>query len=129
MDFARAAARRMPAMKPVGKPDAGNPHVRFDERGGETGRLGDTAPLLDSTGRHLLLAQQRRANVAGSDGAVEEMARIIRVQTDICDRLLDDPSPMHKARHRPFGATLVNLHTVRQSPYLRQTSGLSAAFG
>ena len=25
-------------MKPVGKPDAGNPHVRFDERGRETGR-------------------------------------------------------------------------------------------
>jgi transposase len=24
-------------MKPVGKPDAGNPHVRFDERGEETG--------------------------------------------------------------------------------------------
>jgi hypothetical protein len=23
-------------MKQVGKPDAGNPHVRFDERGGET---------------------------------------------------------------------------------------------
>ena len=40
-------------MKPVGKPDAGNPHVRFDERGGETGRLdafdADTAPFLDST--------------------------------------------------------------------------------
>ena len=28
-------------------------------------------------GRHLLLARQRRANVAGSDGAVEEMTRII----------------------------------------------------
>ena len=28
-------------------------------------------------GRHLLLARQRLANVAGSDGAVEEMARII----------------------------------------------------
>jgi hypothetical protein len=26
-------------MKSVGKPDAGNPHVRFDERGRETGRL------------------------------------------------------------------------------------------
>src|ERR1019366_4271864 len=36
-------------VKPVGKPDAGNPHVRFDERGGETDRLGGTAPLLDST--------------------------------------------------------------------------------
>ena len=40
-------------MKPVGKPDAGNPHVRFDERGGETARLddieADAAPLLDST--------------------------------------------------------------------------------
>jgi hypothetical protein len=37
-------------MKPVGKTDAGNPHVRFDERGGETDRSRDTAPLLDSTG-------------------------------------------------------------------------------
>ena len=36
-------------MKPVGKPDAGNPHVRFDERGRETGCLGNTAPFLDST--------------------------------------------------------------------------------
>ena len=26
-------AHRMPVAKPVGKPDAGNPHVRFDERG------------------------------------------------------------------------------------------------
>ncbi len=44
-----SAARRMPATKPVGKPDAGNPHVRFDERGGETDRLRGTAPILDST--------------------------------------------------------------------------------
>ena len=29
---------RESAVKPVGKPDAGNPHVRFDERGWETGR-------------------------------------------------------------------------------------------
>src|SRR5882762_2661285 len=32
----------------VGKPDAGNRHVRFDERARETGRSG-TAPFLDST--------------------------------------------------------------------------------
>ena len=25
-------------VNPVGEPDAGNPHVRFDERGWETGR-------------------------------------------------------------------------------------------
>jgi hypothetical protein len=37
-------------MKPVGKPDAGNLHVRFDERGGETELpQAAAAPLLDST--------------------------------------------------------------------------------
>jgi len=35
-------------VKPVGKPDAVAPHVRFDERGWETGLLA-TAPILDST--------------------------------------------------------------------------------
>jgi len=34
-------------------------------------------PLYVFCGRHLLLARQRQANVAGSDGAVEEIARII----------------------------------------------------
>ena len=46
-------------VKPVGKPDAGNPHVRFDERGRETGccRMAQaTAPVLDSTAR--LLAEK-----------------------------------------------------------------------
>src|SRR5262249_59585187 len=41
-----------PVVKPVGEPDAGNPHVRFDERGRETERLPKaqaTAPFLDST--------------------------------------------------------------------------------
>src|SRR6187455_3436196 len=34
----RRVSRREPATKPVGKPDAGNLHVRFDERGRETER-------------------------------------------------------------------------------------------
>ena len=34
-------------------------------------------PLYVFCGRHLLLARQRRANVAGSDGAVAEVARIV----------------------------------------------------
>src|SRR3954447_19705523 len=40
------------AVRPVGKSDAGNPYVRFDERGRETGccRMAQaTAPVLDST--------------------------------------------------------------------------------
>ena len=34
-------------------------------------------PLYVFCGRYLLLARQRRANVAGSDGAIEEMERIV----------------------------------------------------
>ena len=33
---AEPTSSREPVAKPVGKPDAGNPHVRFDERGRET---------------------------------------------------------------------------------------------
>jgi ABC-type uncharacterized transport system substrate-binding protein len=44
-------------MKLVGKPDAGNRHVRFDERGQETEcchMAQATAPVLDSTRRHFI---------------------------------------------------------------------------
>src|SRR3974377_1984458 len=61
---AHRVAAVSPATKPVGKPDAGNPHVRFDERGGETERASDaTAPFLDSTRDRLqvLLARGLRA--------------------------------------------------------------------
>ena len=62
-------------MKPVGKPDAGNPHVRFDERGRETEPLAKslnaTAPFLDSTGIRCIGAENQRKlfcenNLAGS---------------------------------------------------------------
>jgi hypothetical protein len=55
---AEQASCREPAMKPVGKPDAGKPHVRFDERGEETDRSGDTAPLLGSAVNPCLLSSQ-----------------------------------------------------------------------
>jgi transposase len=53
-------------MKPVGKPDAGNPHVRFDERGGETG-LAPTAqePRLSST---LQIKGRKRHALVDTDG-------------------------------------------------------------
>jgi glutamate/tyrosine decarboxylase-like PLP-dependent enzyme len=50
-------------VKPVGEPDAGNPHVRFDERGWETQccRMAQaTAPILDST---ITAARQTQHNV------------------------------------------------------------------
>src|SRR3954462_4784628 len=56
------------AVKPVGKPDAGNPHVRFDERGRETGccRMAQaTAPVLDST----------RFMHEGADGLLRDKTR------------------------------------------------------
>jgi hypothetical protein len=43
-------------LKPVREPDAVAPHVRFDERGWETGRwplASATAPILDSTFRDI----------------------------------------------------------------------------
>jgi hypothetical protein len=43
------------AVKPVGKPDAGNRHVRFDERGWETGRW-PKAPKLPRPSSTLPLA-------------------------------------------------------------------------
>src|SRR6266516_7831975 len=54
-------------VKPVGEPDAGDRHVRFDERGWETERCRmaqATAPILDSTicdlWRHLIEGCLRR---------------------------------------------------------------------
>jgi hypothetical protein len=47
-------------MKSVGKPDAGNPHVRFDERGGETGQCHRALPrLYHRTGSMRPRAQSR----------------------------------------------------------------------
>jgi len=53
------------AVKPVGKPDAGDRRVRFDERGWETERCRmaqATAPILDSTKRDLAMAPARVRN-------------------------------------------------------------------
>ena len=52
-------------MKPVGKPDAGNPHVRFDEREGKRGlrqrlknpRLSSTLQIKGASGTSSELSQ------------------------------------------------------------------------
>ena len=51
-------------VKPVGEPDAGNPHVRFDERGWETERCRmaqATAPILDYHLAHKLIERHVRS--------------------------------------------------------------------
>jgi hypothetical protein len=39
---------------------------------------------------------------------------LVHVQSDVNDRLFYNASPMHEARHRSSGATLVSLHTARR---------------
>src|SRR5258708_8516572 len=53
-------------MKPVGEPYAGNPHVRFDERGWETERCRmaqATAPILDSTASRPACRAERKSEI------------------------------------------------------------------
>src|ERR1700751_4773403 len=66
-----SAIRRMPALKPVGKPDAGNPHVRFDERGEETGRLQSLKPPRPSS--TLLPARPCRRQVLAEHAMLAKM--------------------------------------------------------
>jgi transposase len=56
-------------MKPVGKPDAGKLHVRFDERGGETERA-KAPPRLSST-----LLKRQKNDAADAEAICEAVAR------------------------------------------------------
>ena len=66
-------------MKPAGKPDAGNPHVRFDERGWETGRCSPSvpAPTLDSTdaARRSVRHKAMTLRAPGTDGWIRSFSR------------------------------------------------------
>jgi transposase len=78
-------------MKPVGKPDAGDPHVRFDERGRETepGRwlkpprpsstpqiMGRKRHILTDTGGLLVAAVVHTADIQDRDGAPNVLTSI-----------------------------------------------------
>jgi hypothetical protein len=56
-------------MKPLGKPDAGNPHVRFDERGRETApACWGLRPSFDSTKVAGSAAAKARYDVEAANG-------------------------------------------------------------
>ena len=129
-------------MKPVGKPDAGNPHVRFDERRLETelwrelrhrhGRKPPanstasqptaTAPVVDSTG---VLHQQPANRIGGqSDVEVLNARKVYRLGNKIQQILLaiEDVTERarlereHAAAHERIGMLLQELtHRVKNS--------------
>ena len=72
-------------MKPAGKPDAGNRHVRFDERGWETERwpIGPqaTAPILDSTKAEVAEARSRIDVSSFAYGFSSNYGRRVRLQS------------------------------------------------
>jgi hypothetical protein len=79
-------------VKPVGEPDAGDRHVRFDERGWETARCRmaqATAPILDSTiaaqGHPAACPQLAKADFASSSQHVREGQRIAELEAEIED--------------------------------------------
>ncbi|WP_309248068.1 IS110 family transposase [Bradyrhizobium japonicum] len=56
--------------KPVGKPDAGKPHVRFDERGEETERATSASPRLSST-----LLKRQKNDTTDAEAICEAVTR------------------------------------------------------
>ncbi|WP_275949056.1 IS110 family transposase [Bradyrhizobium septentrionale] len=56
--------------KPVGKPDAGKLHVRFDERGEETERATSASPRLSST-----LLKRNKTDMADAEAICEAVTR------------------------------------------------------
>jgi hypothetical protein len=80
-------ARRMPDVKPVREPDAGNPHVRFDERGRETKPTARIeAPVRrESRRQQLLPAPTATAPVLDSTCAVKG---VVTLQVEVLSREL-----------------------------------------
>src|SRR5688572_2922081 len=82
---------RESAVKPVGKPDAGNPHVGVDERGWETGRRSGV-----SARAHPRL--YKRNQEYGSDSRrTQRILFAARVAEDGCGQSRQDP---HQEDHR-----------------------------
>ena len=114
-------------MKPVGKPDAGNPHVRFDERGRETGiaptaqepRLSSTLQingrkrhaLVDTDGRGLVL-EPHPASIQDRDGG-GPLLRASRRIFPFIQRVFADSG---YAGEKVAKATLIAVEIVRKNP-------------
>src|ERR1700730_17041764 len=86
-------------VKPVVEPDAGNPHVRFDEQGWETERCRmaqATAPILDSTTAALIRCGAKvrtRSEVQrtwGERAGCGDATRLTRTGSGVCIAAIED---------------------------------------
>jgi transposase len=95
-------------MKPVGKPDAGKLHVRFDERGGETERVFNAPPRSFST---LLKAHKNddRDAEAIAEAASRPTMRFVELKSE--DQL--DMQTLHRVRSRLVGERTALINQLR----------------
>src|SRR4029434_4927736 len=101
-------------VKPVGEPDAGNRHVRFDERGWETERrrmAQATAPILDSTEGGQIARVWACQFVPEPDSCTVERFQNARSMSTMCAGGDDDDADN---RHLPFGSDTDEVEAVAQ---------------
>src|SRR5262245_16260452 len=120
-------------MKPVGEPDAGDRHVRFDERGWETERCRmaeATAPILDSTSPCAPLSspsiQSARMNPGFAGHRRHPAPRLQRCRNQpfllLC---APAPTPLNRGDdfHHRLGHVTIPMNSHRLTPPSRRQDG------
>jgi transposase len=101
-------------MKPVGKPDAGKLHVRFDERGGETERA-KAPPRLSST-----LLKRGKTDAADAEAVCEAVTRPTMRFVPLKSREQQAALSLHRTR---------DLLVKQRTQLINMIRGLLAEFG
>jgi hypothetical protein len=131
MDDAHAAARHMRAGKPVGKPDAGNPHVRFDERGGETS-LSEILCVRHNRRQGAYYAEQSQKVRAWCGQAARDPEGAGVAVRDWSDhRLIRKTTNMPAAQQRAeiAGAGLTPIRSSNQTDFVKERVAVEVQFG
>ncbi|MBH5396292.1 transposase [Bradyrhizobium sp. CNPSo 4010] len=94
--------------KPVGKPDAGKPQVRFDERGEETERATSASPRLSST-----LLKRQKNDATDAEAICEAVTRpnMRFVPTKTAEQ--QSSLMLHRARHLFIRQQTAMINSIR----------------